>query len=241
MSLLTIIQAVADEMNLMRPTQVFGNDDPEIQKALSFANRVGGDLLARGTWQATRLPLTFTGVAGMEQAALPADFSRIVPETFWELGARRFVAGPTAPVVWDGLAAGQCGGWQLYWTRRNGKLLVLPAPSGGEHFGLEYFSNAFCESAGGARQSQWLADSDEPILPAELFILGVVARMAASEGDVTANLAIASYEKRVAQELKNDKPTARVMTSDPLFGGRRHPGGAPAPDGQFYWPGNSWP
>lgn len=266
MTLLTICQAVAAQMNLIRPTQIFGNDDAEAQKMLSFANDVGDDLVSRGSWQALTVRTTYLTAQTVYQSIgsgdelqletggplllegsptenpIPDDFDRFVAETFWDESSSRFIVGPTQPVDWESLLASRYCGVQRYWTRRGNLLLVYPAFQGGETASYQYISKNFCQSATGTAQSEWAADTDIPVLPARLFTMGIVARMAASEGDVTAAVAIGAYERRVAQELKNDKPTARVMTSDPLFGSRRHSGGAPAPD-SGYWPygWGGWP
>ncbi|MBS7811207.1 phage adaptor protein [Roseococcus pinisoli] len=238
MTLLTIAQAVMDESNLVRSGAVIGNQDPEVQKILRFANRIGGDLLARGAWQALRARKDLVAVpAEAQAAAFPDDFGRMAPETFWDQ-ARGLVAGPVSPVQWAGLGASGPIGTQRYWTRRGNDLLLYPTPAAGQLLSYEYYSSHFCASADGlTTRAAWQADTDVGRLPEELFILGIVALLTETEGDVRAPAARAAYESRVRAEARNDLASPGVMTSGDIFGQRRHFAGAPVPDGaQHLWP-----
>ena len=84
MTLLTIVKAAADEIQMPRPATVVGNDTPDAQRFLRYANKVGSSVMKKYAWQALRNEHTFTATATEEQTgALPDDFDRFVPETFW--------------------------------------------------------------------------------------------------------------------------------------------------------------
>lgn len=238
MSLLTIAQAVADEMNSVRPTSVIGNGLPDVQKVLRLAQRVGSDLATRVPWQVLRTQRVFTAIAGnLQPGILPSDFYRIVPETMWDRTNMRLIAGPRPAVDWQGQVATQYDGWARWWTRRGNDVLIFPAMQGGEQIAFEYQSIAFCQSAGGAPQTAWAADTDTGRISEELITLGVIARLTENEGLANAAAARADFELRLAQEYENDTPSSRVRPAGDLFTGSRHSTDTPAPDGgAFGWP-----
>src|SRR5262245_11591008 len=107
MTLLTIAQAVADEVGLDRPSAIVGSSQPDPQKLLRYATRVTHALMKKIAWQALRREKTFTSVAGETQTGiLPADFDRFVPETFWNRSDIQLITGPVPASQWQGLKAG---------------------------------------------------------------------------------------------------------------------------------------
>lgn len=232
MTLLTVVQDAADELNYLRPAEVAASSAPDVQKMFRFANRVGGDLVTRGIWQVLRTEATFTGAAGSPQSGvIPADFGRFVAESFWDRTNVRLVSGPITAVDWQSFVAASGAGVQLRFTRRGDALLIWPALAGGEAMAFEYYSRNFCASAGGTPQSRWTLDTDTGRIPEELFTLGIVALVAEAEGLPQAGSARLAYDRRVAAELMNDQPVAGVMTAGDIFGGaRRHTLGTPGPD-----------
>lgn len=232
MTLLTIVQDAADELNYLRPVSVADNGTPDVQKMFRFANRVGGDLVTRGIWQVLRTEATFTATAGSAQAGvIPADFNRFVAESFWDRTNVRLVSGPITALDWQSFVASGSTGAQLRFTRRGNALLVWPALNGGEAMAFEYYSRNFCQSAAGTPQNRWTLDTDTARVPEELFTLGIVALVAEAEGLPQANSARLAYDRRVAAELMNDQPVAGVVAAGDIFGGaRRHTIGTPGPD-----------
>jgi len=95
-SLLTIAQAVADDIGLdVRPVSVMGNPDADAQRLMRFAARVGSDLAARAPWQALRLVTKFGASGGeMQGGAIPAAFLRFSPETLWDESHGLTITGP---------------------------------------------------------------------------------------------------------------------------------------------------
>lgn len=234
MTLLSIIQDATDEIGLDRPSTVVANPASEIVDLLRYARRVGSDLVTRADWQALRKEQTFTGVAGEAQAnAIPADFARMIPETFWDRTNIRLVTFPIQASQWQSLKATLYSGPDLRATRRGNAVLFIPPLVGGEALSYEYLTANYCTSNVGVGQSSWAADTDLPVLPRELFVLGVAALYSAAKGlDQKAALLQRAYELRIVTEIGNDQPNARVLSAGDIFGGGRRFGGAPAAD--FY-------
>ena len=106
MTLLTIANAVADETKGPRPATIATNTDPAAQNILRLINKVGNRLQKSFAWNILSKEGTVTA-SGSETliaaAALPADFDRIIPETFWDRGTNNLISGPISPVEWQGL------------------------------------------------------------------------------------------------------------------------------------------
>lgn len=235
MTLLTIIQDAALECDMEPPATVIGNTaDIIAQKMLRAAQRTGLDLVKRSFWGELRNVATFTATATEVQAnVVPADFDRMIPETFWDRTNRRLISGPVVAARWQSLVATQQPGTDARWfTLRGGNVLIYPTMQGGESMAFEYASKNFCQSTGGVAQARWTADSDTGRLSEELFTLGVIANFQKAEGLPWAD-SYREYEARIETEVSADQPRVAILSAGDLFGGRRAWGGAPAGDFTF--------
>lgn len=230
MTLLSICRDAADEIGLdARPVTVVGNPLPEVQRLLRFAQRVGSDLATRAPWQALRLAHSFTATdTEVQSGAVPATFQRFSPETVWDVTNGLSLTGPVSPVEYQSrkTAYGTAGysGDMRWFTRRGNDFLVWPLPAGGELYSYEYQSAAFCQSASGTPQGEWLADTDTGRISEELITLGVIARYLAADGQPSAPAEMA-YRERLNIEIRNDAPAAGVLPAGDIFGpGRRFTG-----------------
>ena len=236
MSLLSICKDAADEIGLdNRPVTIIGNTAVDVLRLLRFAQRVGSDLASRAPWQALRLQQSFTATATEVQAnAVPVTFQRFIPETAWDATNDMALTGPVDPVEYQSRknALGTAGytGPMRWFTRRGNDFLVWPIPVGGETYLYEYQSGAFCQSAAGTPQNEWLADTDTGRVSEELITLGVIARFLAADGQPSQQAEMA-YRERLNTEISNDAPTARVMMAGDIFGGGRHFSGEPGASG----------
>ena len=239
MSLLDICRAAADEIGLdARPVSVVGSTIVEVQRLLRFAQRVGSDLATRAPWQALRDVQSFTAVASETQPnAVPAAFQRFSPETVWDVTNGVSITGPIDPVEYqsrktDITTAGFTGPMRWF-TRRGNDFLVWPMPVGGETYRFEYQSGAFCQSAAGVPQTEWLADTDTGRISEELITLGVIARYLAADGQPSAQAEMA-YRERMITEIRNDAPAAGVLAAGDIFGTGRRFTGEPGSSGSRY-------
>lgn len=232
MTLLTIVQNAADETQGPRPGSVAGNADPAAQTYLRLLNSAGTHLMKTVAWQTLRKEQTFTAVAGSEQTgALPNDFDRFVPETFWDRTNRVLVSGPQTPTRWQAM---QAGGYNDHYPRfiyRGGSVFVSPDASGGESMAFEYVSNQWCQDSGSTGQTAFAADTDTGILDEELLTLALIYRYTVSEGMETAMVARENFERHLNTLIKNDQPKARIMVAADIFGGGRHFTGEPPAQG----------
>jgi hypothetical protein len=240
-SLLSIAQAVSDDIGLdVRPVSIVGNPDVDAQRLLRFASRVGSELATRAPWQALRLLRSFTATATETQVgAIPADFLRFSPETLWDETNSFSITGPVSATEYQarkfGLESAGYTGIQRWFTRAGNALMIWPVPDAGVTMSFSYQSNAFCQSAGGTPQSAWTADTDTGRISEELITLGVIFRFLMADGQPFQQ-AQADYERRLAQEIANDAPAARVLAAGDIFalGSSRFTGEPTSPAGR-YW------
>jgi len=230
MTLLTIARAAADEIGIQRPSSVYSNTAPEVQKLLRYANKVGRRFMKSVVWQVLRKEQTFTAIAGETQTGiLPSNFDRFIPETFWDRSGTKLISGPISSVEWQGLKATSYSGPTKKFIYRGGDVLILPAQAGGESLAFEYVSKNWCQSSGGTAQSEWLADTDTGILDEELLTLGLIFAYLTGEGlpNQAAGAELNEYANTI---LGNDQPSAGIMVSGDIFGGGRHFSGTPPVD-----------
>lgn len=241
MTLLAICQAVADDIGLdVRPVSVAGNPDPDAQRLMRFATRVGSDLAARAPWQALRLVASFTAAGAETQAgAIPAAFLRFSPETLWDETNGLSITGPVDATEYqarkNGAASSSYNGPMRWFTRRANALLIWPSPPSGTVISFAYQSGAFCQSAAGTPQAAWLADTDTARISQELITLGMIYRFLLADGQPYQQ-AQADYERRLSQEIASDAPSARVLASADIFasGSSRFTGEPTSATGR-YW------
>lgn len=185
MTLLTIVQDIADAVSGPRPTTVVSNTNPEARTYLRIVNKVGIRLMKDYVWDILRKEHTFTS-GGTEtlvaSASMPSDFDRFIPEAFWYRGNNKLISGPIGASEWQARKTFSYVGDVYKFTRRAGDILVSPVIDSGAECAFEYVSNLWCESSGGTGQTTFQADTDVPILDAELITLAATYAWLASEG-----------------------------------------------------------
>lgn len=227
MTLLTMCQDAADEMQLTRPATIIGSSAPDSQRFARYANKVGRTLMKRHPWQALRNEQAFTGVSGSEQTgAIPTDFDRFIAETFWNRSTDRLVVGPISPVRWQGLKASSYTDTQQLFIYRGSNVYFVPDLSGGESLAFEYVSNKWALAASDSTpQTSFLADGDTTLLDEELITLGIIYEWLRSEGQPF-QMALADYASRYDTLVANDQPTGGTVAAADIFaqGSRRFTG-----------------
>ena len=202
MSLLTIITNVCDSIGLSEPAAVIGSTDQNIRTLEAMANTEGRELLDRFSWPATQIEVTHTSLAAELQGVmttLAPGFSYITSSTFWDRTLTQPVRGPLSPIEWQALKARTATGPYASYRIFAGKLYAYTAPSAGNTWVFEYQSTYFCQSAAGANQSKWTADTDVGVLDEHLMEMGIIWRFKKKNGlDYSEDFR--SYEQKLAIE-----------------------------------------
>lgn len=230
MTLLSVCNNAAYEVDLNPFATIVSNSDPGAAKLLRYAQKVGSRLMKAYPWQVLRKERTFTGISGSEQTGiLPDDFDRFIPETFWNRSSGCLLSGPISSVEWQDLQARSFLGSPKF-IYRGGAVSIIPALGGGESLAFEYVGKNWCQSAGATAQTAWAADTDTGILDEELITLGVIYEYLAGEGLPTGAAADA-YQDRYRLLAKNDEPRRKILVAGDIFGGGRHYTGEPSASG----------
>lgn len=185
MSLLTIIQAAAQQLSLAVPATVVGNTADTQVHLLRLAQEEGRALAERHMWQALMREHTFTTTAAEAQSSgLPSDIDRdrIVPSTLFNRTQRRRVVGPMSPEEWQHHKSQLITRVNPAYRIRQSTFYLLPVPPAGETIAYEYITKNWCTSSGGTAQSAWAADTDTAVLDEKLITLGIVWRFKQAKG-----------------------------------------------------------
>jgi len=147
-SLLQIAHDVADspEVNCARPSTLFSDDpdgDVTDRKLLRAITRTVKFLAATYDWQVLRREKSFLSLAQEEQTgAIPADFLRFVPATFWDRSRRWQWDGPLTPAEWQARKAYYTVSVVPAFTQRGDSVLLFPVPTADLSEGYEYITSA---------------------------------------------------------------------------------------------------
>jgi hypothetical protein len=183
-NLLAIIQAAALELGLLSPVSVVGNPDGQTQQMLALANREGRELAQiEGGWTALRAEQDFVMVPGQSAYPFPTDFAYYLADTMWDRSTQMPMSGPMSSVDWQILKSGIFpAGVFIRYRIMNGMIYFNPMPASADNVAIEYISSNWCQSVAGVPQGAFLADTDIPLLPDDLFTLGIKWRFLAVKG-----------------------------------------------------------
>jgi len=234
MSLLTIANAVFNEVQLDEETAIVGADVESTRRLLRYANSVGSQLALDINWQILRREHSFTAIAGETQTGiLPSDFGRFIPEAFYDRTNKVLVNGPIGPQQWQALKSSDVeSSERRNFIYRADSIIAYPAFSGGESLAFEYVSAHWCESSGGTGQSAFAADTDVARLDEELLTLAIAVAWLAADG-LTIGHMMHRYDKRLAQLTKQDQPKRHILPAGDVFASGRHWDGQPPSQGGY--------
>lgn len=164
---------------------------------------------------------------------LPSDYERPVDQTMWDRTRYWQMRGVLSPQQWQFYRSSIFGKTtvQRRYRFRNSDWLstatgtpsinifsIDPVPvDNGANLVFEYVSNGWCANAStGARQTQWLADTDYAVLDEYLLTLGVKWRLLRRMG-VSYNEELSEYESEVDKAVARDGGTA-ILDMTPTWG-----------------------
>lgn len=217
MSLLTIVQAVADRVGLARPSAVIGSSDTQVRGLLGLAQQEGKDLADRFNWQALTAEKTFTATATAAQSgAIPDDFDRFVNGSMWNRTRDNYVHGPMLPQDWQQIQATVGPNIVEAFRVRGSSLLITPTPTAGDSYAYEYISTYWVGTAASssATLTEFAADTDIAYLKEELITLGVIWRFLKARG-LDYSEAMQTYEIAIKRAYDRDGGTPYLMMSGP--------------------------
>lgn len=218
MSLLTIVSDACARMSLVQPVSVVGSSDRQVQQLLALTNQAGRELARAATWQALLEEQTFTTVAAEQQPdALPDDFDRFVPDSFFNRSTRRAVTGPITPDQWQAIKAyPYLSTVYLLWRKRQGAFLMTPNPPAGQTIAYEYVSRNWAESTNAVLQPAFAADTDTALLDESLITDSLVWRFLQAKGLAYAET-MATFERNLELASARDRGSRRLTLTPRPF------------------------
>ncbi len=234
MTLLTAIQWCQRQLSLPVTSAIVGDAQESQQLLLSLAQEEIEELAARHDWPELRTSHTFTAsVAELQATGLPADFDRMVPESFWNRTRDWRIRGPVDSRFYQAHQAVPQTGSALdpKWIRRSDGIHILPAPTATDSMGYDYIKNTPVTSSLSVAQTNFQADNDICLLGDDLLKRGVRWRYLAQKGmDYAEHMK--TYERWVQNRVNAKTGTGEI---DITQSGRwRDPIGT-IPEGD--WPG----
>ncbi len=213
MTTLTIIQAAFDEIGFPRPSSVVGNTDQLARQALALLNRQGKELAREHDWKVLVREHSFSTVASTSDYALPSDFDHFINDTQWDRGTREPMNGPVSGQEWQVIKSGLLGSGVYFrrWRVKRStsgvianKFVLDPTPTDVQTVVFEYVSNSWCaDTAGTTGQSAFALDTDIPLVPEHLLIMGLIWRLLKAKG-LEYGDALAEYQSSVQREIARD-------------------------------------
>ncbi len=223
MNLLALITKASIRLNLPVPVSVVASMDPQVQLIRECAAEEGKSLAGRHTWQALLMEKSFTTVATPAQtSSVPADFSRMVPESMFNRDTNRRLDGPIDSDTWQSIQASLVTFVIPAFRIWKNTIYITPTPAAGQTVAYEYVSIYWCQSFGGDNQEDWVADSDIYKLNDETMILGIIWRFKKSKGLQWSDDYLV-YERYVGDLIMRDGSRPRIYTDQPNWDRRPTP------------------
>jgi hypothetical protein len=218
MTLLSLVQNVADEVGAQRPTAVYNSSDQTAKRLFQACKKECEFLVRRYAWSALRREATISTVASTGDYALESDFHRMLDETVWDATEYWPMHGSLTPQQWQNVKRSTIARpvnrrrFRLMWdgTTKTRRIFIDPVPTSVATLYYEYVSNQFCQATGGgALRSAWAADTDVATLDENLIELGVKYRYLQARGLPYADQE-SDYRKALIRAIGNDRPVQGV-------------------------------
>jgi len=221
---LQLVQQAANEIGIPEPSLVVSGQDETSRQLLALANREGKVFSAlanfSGGWQALHKEYTFNTVVGKNNYALPSDFEYFVERSFYDNSTKWELMGPITAQEKQVLKYGVlASGPRPKWYVRNNQIYLVPTPEDVHLCAFDYYSNAWCASAGGTAQSLWGADDDVYLLDEDCFVLGLKWRFLRSKGLDYAQEKM-DYDLEVQRVISRDGGSRDLPLGSPIFSTR---------------------
>lgn len=175
MTLLSIVQSMANDVGLPVPDQVFSAGSRAMNEVIPMANAVGEELARRVDWGQLTATATLTGDGTNLTHALPSGFKRIVSGIGVKTAAGTYPR-PLTRAEWASLTPTE--GVPRYYLLQDNDITLWPYLANGVTASLYYQSGNWCSSGG----ATWGADDDTSLIDEDLFLKGLIVRWRRQKG-----------------------------------------------------------
>lgn len=213
MTVLTIIQSVADRIGIPRPSAVVSSSDQQVRQLFALLNEGGVELSKRADWQVLTTEWTFLTVAADEQTntPIPTDLDRFLADSFYDRTLSRKLIGPITPQEWQAVKARpQFSRVYLAFRERDNTVLITPPPPADHLIAYEYISKNWAKSSANVGKEMFTSDDDTSYLSEELLKLDLRWRWKQAKG-LEYGEDMDTFERALQREAGNDG-AARMLS-----------------------------
>lgn len=200
MTLKTAVNAACDVVSLDEFETVYGEDNPNAQTMLQFAQEAGEEIARRVDWEKTLK----TATAPSSPFALPEEFQRLISGGAISTAAGEFVRPVLNGSEWTVIQ--QVPSTQPYFFIRGGNILFAPADAGAGA-NIEYVSKNWI-LAGSDEKSTFTADDNTLLFPERLLTMGMIWRWKRQKG-LSYEDQLAEFEAALAFEIAADRGSSQ--------------------------------
>jgi hypothetical protein len=197
MTLLSVINEVADIVSLDRFDSVYGMNDPNAQAMVALAEEAGAEIARRVDWK--RMLKTHAVSASPE--ILPADYQRLAPGGAVQASDGSFFRTVTNGAQWAvivGVASGE-----PYCHLRGKEMLFSPAATAAGAT-IDYLSKNWVLGDPYEERDTFRADDDTTLFPERLLKKGLIWRWKRQKG-LAFEDNLAEFEADLLQEINADR------------------------------------
>lgn len=167
---LQIVQQVAGELGFPKPNVAMSALDGTTRQLVSLLQSAGYELSLYYNWPDLKTIWQFA-TTGVDQYALPADWSYFVDQTQWDQTSRWPLMGPKSSQEWAWLKSGVVAqGPRTRYRVVANSLYLHPTPSSPLTLYFEYIRNTWVIDKNGVYANQIVYDEDIPQFDAWLLI-----------------------------------------------------------------------
>lgn len=234
MSLLTVVQNVAQAVSINKPTVALTSTDLNIQQLCVLVNEAGQELVRKWPWQQLVKSFSFASTGTLNQgyavSVFGSDYDHTINQTMWDTSLKQPIDGPITMQQWQQQLAAVVFGPPYCFIEFANQLWIGPSglPLNDVVTGF-YVSNQWVTGAASAQQTGYILDSDVANIPEMLLQLDVEWRWRNAKGLPYAEH-MKTAERNIELYISQNTPK-RVL----FLGGRNILYPANIPEG--FWPG----
>lgn len=219
LNVLQVAQQAMGELGMTRPSTITGGDETGTQLRF-LLNGLGTRLSRYPLWEQTRAEWLITTTT-VQAYALPEDWLVPLAGTEWDRSGRWPLLGPKTPTEWQYLESGfGVAAPQYRYRFFNGYLNVLPAPTAGLTWVLEYLSANWLYAEGATAGTYddpvatVVSDGDYPLIDTLMLVTGLKLMWLEAKG-LDSSKAKEDFEAMMGSALAN-AAGAPVLTLSPM-------------------------
>lgn len=205
MTILSVCQEAAVELNQAQPSTLFSSTDPFNVEIRTLAN-VAAEAIAKAyDWQKLQAISTMTGDGTTTSFTLPTNYDRMTLTS--KVLTSQFASAVSKArdlEFWLDLQINGVVAAPGYWIITGGTFQILPALATAVTAKFYYIKNTLVTGAAAAQQVRFLADADTFNLPERLLRLALIWRWRAMKRMEYAE-DLANFELAMAEETAKDK------------------------------------